>query len=63
MHTTRRHPTVFSGNRTKRKKSREQQGAAPSKQFLSVIIREKIQRLFSSLLKENNMKTPVQEKP
>jgi hypothetical protein len=58
MHSTRRHPTIFSGNRTKQKKSRERSGSVSSPKFLSVIIQEKIQRLLSSLLRKKNVQNP-----
>jgi hypothetical protein len=62
MHTTRRHPAIFSRDREKQKKSPQRPGTGSSQKFLSVIIREKIRRFLSLFWGETREKS-VKEKP
>jgi hypothetical protein len=63
MHTSRRHISVFSGYRAKKKQSTQRQGTRSSKKFLFVIIRERILQLFIPTRNNRTVEKPVMEKP
>jgi hypothetical protein len=52
MHTTRRHPSIFSGNRKKGQRSPDRPETGPALRILATIFQEKIRQLSAIIKKK-----------
>jgi len=62
MHTTRRHPSIFSGDRGKKRKNAERSGNGSSKKFLFAMIRERFRQILAPLWTESGRNKKRMEK-